>query len=157
MTYDIDDLRSCPAHVPVIAGWIHREWWSTSETTVDGIAEWLKTHLQDNGFPTTLVATFAGKPVGSVCLHRSEAEDRPEFTPYLGALYITPNARGIGIGKALVQALELRAEQLGKSALYLNAANRMVVFYADLGWGVVERNYGANDLNIMRKRIGRAF
>jgi predicted N-acetyltransferase YhbS len=121
---------------------------------VNGIAGWLKTHLDDSGFPVTLVAVSAGQPLGSVSLHTSEAEDRPAFKPYLGALYVTPEARGIGIGEALVRALEMRAKQFGHSALYLNAADSMVAFYERVGWRTVERNYGKKSLNIMQRTTG---
>jgi len=153
VNFSILHLREQARHLPSVAEWIFREWWSNSGSSVQNIENWLKTHLSDGDFPTTLIAIARGEPIGSVSLHDTEAEDRPAFTPYLGALYVSPEWRGSGVGNALVRAVEEHARHCGFRAVYLNAANRMLVFYERLGWHVVEREYSHLKLNIMRRTL----
>jgi predicted N-acetyltransferase YhbS len=150
MNYQLVSLREQPRHLPTIAGWIHAQWWSTTDTPVRAIEQWLATHLGEAGFPATLVAVAAGEPVASVSLHETEAEDRPAYRPYLGALFVKPDHRSHGLGMALVRAVEAEAQRLGHPTLYLNAADRLAPFYEALGWRVVERGYGPKQLNIMQ-------
>jgi hypothetical protein len=86
MSYQLVPLREQPQHSRTIAEWIHRQWWSTTDTPVDTIERWLRTHLGTSGFPTTFVVVSDGQPIGSVSLHDSEAEDRPDYKPF-SALY----------------------------------------------------------------------
>jgi predicted N-acetyltransferase YhbS len=156
MTYQIVLLREQPQHLTTIAEWIHRQWWSGTDTPVESIARWLNTHLGESGFPATFVAVLGGEAVGSVSLHETEAEDRPAYRPYLGALFVKPGHRGRGLGQALVRAVEVHAGQLDYTVIYLNAADATAGLYERLGWQVVERGYGVRQLNIMRRIIRTA-
>src|SRR4051794_39083252 len=98
------------------------------------VRRWVSACAASNGFPGVLVAVAEGTAIGSVFLHRTEAEDRPAFTPYLGALYVEPPWRGQGVGRALVKAVEAHARELAFEALYLNASNSRASFYEALGW-----------------------
>jgi predicted N-acetyltransferase YhbS len=123
MSYRFIPLREKPQHLKAVAEWIHQQWWSNTNTPPDAIERWLGTHLGAEGFPTTLVAIVADDVIGSVSLHETEADDRPAYRPYLGALYVKSSSRGQGIGTALVQALEAHGRNLGLSEIYLNAAD----------------------------------
>jgi predicted N-acetyltransferase YhbS len=151
MTYHLISLREQPQHLATAAEWVHGQWWSGTDTPVEAIERWLGTHLGKEGFPTTLIAVSDGEIAGSVSLHETEAEDRPTYRPYLGALFVKPGSRGHGLGVALVRAVEAHASLLGYSAIYLNAADALVRFYEALGWRVVERAYGRKQLNIMQR------
>lgn len=154
MTCRIVDLRDEAQHLPTIAAWIHGQWWSGSKASVEDIRAWLEIHLDDAAIPTTFVATSGTEAIGSVCLHETEAPDRPSCWPYLGALYVRPAERQHGVGAALVQAVEAHATRLGHAAVYLNAADAMVAYYETRGWAVVERGYGPKRLTVMRCRLG---
>jgi predicted N-acetyltransferase YhbS len=156
MTYELVSLREQPQHLASVAQWIHRQWWSETDTPVEAIERWLSTHLSEAGFPTTLLIIARGRLAGSVSLHQTEADDRPAFRPYLGALFVSPGDRGNGFGIVLVRAVEALARLLGYPAVYLNAADAMARFYEALGWRVVERAYGPKRLNIMERLLERA-
>ena len=155
MKHRIVLLREQPHHLVTVAGWIHRQWWSTTDTPVEGIEQWLKTHLGENGFPATFIAVRDDEVLGSITLHESEAEDRPAYRPYLGAVFVKPDARGQGLAPALVRAVEAHANELGHAAIYLNAADATAGLYEKLGWTIVERGYGPKQLNIMRRWLGK--
>jgi predicted N-acetyltransferase YhbS len=153
MTYQVISLRERPQYLPVIAEWIHRQWWSETDTSIEAIERWLGTHLGEKGFPATFVVVSEGELVGSVSLHETEADDRPAYTPYLGALFVKLSSRGCGFGTALVRAVEAQASLLGYHTLYLNAADALTGFYEALGWQIVERGYGRKRLNIMTQLL----
>jgi predicted N-acetyltransferase YhbS len=151
--YRIVSLQEQPLHLTTAAAWIHRQWWSETDTPVEATEQWLTTHLGDSGFPVTLIAVSEGEIAGTVSLHESEAEDRPVYKPYLGALFVRPDCRGNALGVALVRAVEVHAARLGHSMLYLNAGDATAPFYQGLGWEIVERRYGRKRLNIMRRAL----
>lgn len=151
MSYQFVSLREQPQHLTSVAEWIHRQWWSGTDTPIEAIKRWLSSHLGEEGFPTTFVAVSDGEPIGSISLHETEAEDRPAYKPYLGALFVKPGNRGHGHGGTLVRIVEAHASHLGHPAVYLNAANPLVPFYEALGWRIVERAYGPKQLNIMQR------
>ena len=156
MTYRLISLREQPQHLATVAEWIHRQWWSETNTPAEAIERWLGTHLGEQGFPATLLAVCDGEVAGSASRHETEAEDRPAYRPYLGALFVKPGSRGHGLGVALVGAVEAHARRLGHPALYLNAADALAGFYEALGWRVVERAYGRKRLNIMQRLLAPA-
>ena len=149
--FSIVDIRHCPEHAGLIAAWVHGEWWADSAVPPGEIAAWVRGCVAANGFPGVLVAVSDGSAIGSVFLHKTEAEDRPAYTPYLGALYVEPSARRQGVGRALVRAVERHAAGLGFGRLYLNAMPHRTSFYQALGWSVVESGYGVHGLDIMHR------
>jgi predicted N-acetyltransferase YhbS len=155
MTFQFVSLREQPHHLTTVAEWIHRQWWSETDAPIEAIERWLSTHLGKDGFPTTLVAVSDAEATGTISLHETEAEDRPTYKPYLGALFVKPGSRGRGLGGTLVRAVEAHANQLGHPAIYLNAADSLTHFYEALGWQVVERAYGRKQLNIMQRLLSR--
>ena len=73
-------------------------------------------------------------------------EDLPEaelpggasLSPWLASIFVVPEARGGGIGRALVERAVVQAAGLGIETLYLFTAGQEA-FYRRLGWSVRER------------------
>jgi GNAT superfamily N-acetyltransferase len=150
--FTVIDIKLCPEHVGAVAAWVHREWWA-SKAPVEALTSWVEGCISSDGFPATLVAVSEGRPIGSVFLHPTEAEDRPAYKPYLGALYVEPQWRGKTVGRALVHAVERHAAALRFRRMFLNAAPHRASFYEELGWSIIERANGPHGLNIMRRDL----
>ena len=136
----IEQLSQRPDLLPVIAGWVYNEWWRQVEgTSVDTVTDLLRANLVANRIPMTLVASVDHAPVGTATLlaHDAGTEEWPQLSPWLAAVYVTPECRRRGVGASLVNAIVAHAASLGVSVLYLWTVER-VQFYADLGWNMIE-------------------
>ena len=71
-----------------------------------------------------LVAELAGRPVGCGALRPVGAPGLDERTGELKRMYVAPEARGRGIGRALLTALEAEARTLGFTRLVLETGPR---------------------------------
>ncbi|MEV3930702.1 GNAT family N-acetyltransferase [Streptomyces sp. NPDC049944] len=70
-------------------------------------------------------------------LHGEAAADRTDGDPAagsLGRLAVTRGARGLGVGAALVRAIEEEARALGLAAVDLHAQTHALGFYERLGY-----------------------
>jgi predicted N-acetyltransferase YhbS len=87
-----------------------------------------------SGYPATLVALADDdRLLGSVSLIPTDAPEFPEYTPWLASLYVTPSARGAGVGAALIGAITDHARRLGFATLYLFTPGSPKI-YLRCGW-----------------------
>jgi predicted GNAT family N-acyltransferase len=94
----------------------------------------------------------SGKIVGVGRLHRMAG--RQGQIRYMA---VEPRVQGRGIGKALLQELEVRAAQEGMIEIYLNAREESLQFYTESGYellGPAHLLFGAIPHFRMRKRLG---
>jgi predicted N-acetyltransferase YhbS len=147
-------LAARPDLVPLIAEWGHATWGHLrSGDTPAKRAERLKRHLQADAVPSTIVALdAAGVPVGSAALLAHDIDGDPRG-PWLASVYVVPERRGEGFGKAVVGAIEASAARAGIDLLYLFTPDKMS-FYAALGWAAVETlDYRGEHITVMTKRV----
>lgn len=71
-------------------------------------------HPDQNG----LIALLDGRPVGLVHFIYHAHNWRMEQVCYLQDLYAAPEARGLGVGRALIEAVYARADTDGRPAVY---------------------------------------
>src|SRR5690242_5114925 len=79
----------------------------------------LQTAAASRTLPRVLVAAAHGDLLGSVNLLLCEMTVRPHLTPWLGQLYVVENARGQGVGEALLAAAAQYVHTLGHPRLFL--------------------------------------
>lgn len=88
--------------------------------------------LKDPGDAEVIVAELDGQLVGSVLLFPPESNSYGDWVddasyPELRLLAVTPEARGRGIGKMLMEACIERSRQAGASAIGLHTGDSMAV------------------------------
>lgn len=103
-----------------------------------GVAEEIEYDAYDAGAVHVLACGPDGAPLGTGrLLHGSAAVGRTgadASVGSLGRLAVTAAARGLGVGAALVLAIEDEARRLGLRAVDLHAQTRAVGFYERLGY-----------------------
>ncbi len=87
-----------------------------------------------DGLPAGVVALLEGEVVGcATLLADDEVAGLEHATPWLGNVLVAPEARGHGIGGALVDAIERDARRRGAQTLHL-ITDTAVAWYAARGW-----------------------
>ena len=127
--------------VATLAAWHHAQWGHLYSHWTKGVAAAeLEDHaLRTSGLPTSLLAFEGEELLGSVSLVFEDAPELQEHgSPWLASLYVKPEARGRGIGAALVRAALARAAEEGVGELFLFTPEHKD-FYARLGWRPLAR------------------
>jgi GNAT superfamily N-acetyltransferase len=136
----IEAIGRHPACIEPLARWHHQEWGALyDDWTLDAATAELVDHATRTSLPTTLLLMDGEDLLGSVSLL---VEDAPALqdrgSPWLGSLFVLPEARGRGGGRVLVEAAVAHAAREGVAVLRLFTLWHEH-FYASLGWQVEER------------------
>lgn len=91
-----------------------------------------------------VVAELDGTVVGLAALHTSLTLEYDQPAAKLSAIVVDEAARGLGVGRALVEALVLEARERGCRLIFLTTAERRSdahSFYGRLGFQYTGRRY----------------
>ena len=103
MTCQVQQLSECVQHLEAVANWIFYQWWSRRCDSVEAVLAWLRTHTQKDKVPYTVVALVEGIPVGSCSVIQNDCVHRPQYSPWLAAVFVKPEMRLRGIASAMLQ------------------------------------------------------
>ncbi len=153
----IRDLADHLEFVPQIARWHWGEWGDHMDPT-DSEARWqelIASRSQRGSVPFTKLVLLSEVLVGtaSVCWDDDDA-DFADQGPWLTGMFVQGPARNLGIGRALLGAVEAECRDLGFEDLWLHTgeAHR---FYERCSWHVVRpRAYVGVD-TVMRRTLAR--
>jgi predicted N-acetyltransferase YhbS len=123
--------------VSICARWRAREF-SVLATNYENELKSLESFTADQTNQVALIAKCDGVPAGTCLLVKSEIEPRHPVSPWLAGLFVTPEYRRLGVGQALVRAIEVQAKSRGNARLYLYTTNA-ARYYERLGWNVTDR------------------
>ncbi len=150
----IDYLKNHPKYVTLCAQWAFNEWGhykptDTLETFIASREKYLNEHI-----PFTLLAFDGEIPVGMCSL----AETRgllPGLTPWLAALYVTPDYRNQKIGTLLEETICEKARSMGFKKIYLFTSDVNVIpWYEKHNWEVLSKEWLINhEVTTMEKDL----
>jgi GNAT superfamily N-acetyltransferase len=125
---------------PTLARWHHDEWGHLyDDWPFDAALAEMEAQIDPDRVPTTLVAlSDEGEVLGSVSLLAEDLPACPHLSPWLGSLFVRPDARGQGLGGRLVEAAVQEARRLGLPQFYLFTSDHEA-YYAARGWSICER------------------
>jgi N-acetylglutamate synthase-like GNAT family acetyltransferase len=149
MPFTISDLRQCPEFFDTVAERIWRAWWQPGGHPLVYIQDRLRENLNGAPVPFALVAHEGNAFLGTASAIASDIPDRPQFTPWVAAVWVEPPARRRGIGAALVGRAAQGCFALGFARAYLCARPHRSGFYESLGWTAIERDVGPEQMNIL--------
>jgi GNAT superfamily N-acetyltransferase len=138
----ISDLRERPEFFDAVADRIWQAWWKRHGVAREYIETRLRETLAGPGIPIALVAHEGDAFLGTASLIASDFDERPDYTPWVAAVWTEPAARSRGIGRALVERACAAGFALGYPRLYLSAAAARRSYYVELGWTVREDGVG---------------
>jgi len=118
--------------------------------TLDDVTASFEARANVHSLPLTLVAMDHSRVIGTGSLKMEDLEVRPQFSPWLGGLFVVPEHRNRGIGTALIDRLLDEARRLHLTALYLWTPSAESL-YAKLGWNTIERlDYCGYSVSLMK-------
>ena len=107
------------------------------DVPIERVIQKYESHLNDTQLPITFVAIDGEKPVG-MCSLRENDGIRPDLTPWLGSLVVSPAYQKQGIAPLLIEATQQKAKDLGFKKIYLFAFDPNIPdYYSRLGWSII--------------------
>jgi GNAT superfamily N-acetyltransferase len=144
----ISDLRLRPEFFDIVAMRIWQAWWEADGIPLDHISGRLRDNMNAEPIPLALVAHDGDTFLGTASVIASDLAERPQWTPWVAAVWVEPEARNRGVGSAMVERAAKDCFALGFSRAYLCARPRLSRFYQAMGWTIFERNVGSHHLSV---------
>ncbi|WP_346836801.1 GNAT family N-acetyltransferase [Microbulbifer sp. SAOS-129_SWC] len=150
----IDNLIEHPHAVAELARWHFDEWCHLyPEQGLDDFTEDLQRSLQGGPLPATWVLVDNGRIWGSASVLERDMVTNLHLRPWLASVYVHPQQRGRGGGRALVSAVTAACRERGLTELYLFTPGQEQ-FYQSLGWTLLKREtYRGEEVAIMNQRL----
>jgi len=148
VTIAISDLRDQPQFRDAIADRVWRAWWREQGTPLDEIRAWVDTSLDPGPLPMALVAHEGEAFAGTASVIACDLAERPQFSPWVAALWVEPHFRMRRVGHALVERAAATAFAQGAATVYLCAREHLHGFYVRQGWTLIERDVGERRLGV---------
>jgi GNAT superfamily N-acetyltransferase len=143
--------------VPIVARWYFDEWGHrVPDSTFEKTCASIEAALDRDRLPLPLLALEGERVVGVAELKPHEMLSiYPEKTPWLGGVFVSPEARGKGIASQLALRIAAIASSRGVERLYLQTTALDGGLYGRLGWQPIEQVFyrGLDEL-VMEKTLG---
>jgi N-acetylglutamate synthase-like GNAT family acetyltransferase len=150
-SFTISDLRQRPEFFDTVAERIWQAWWKANGHPLDYISARLRENLSATPIPFALVAHHGEAFLGTASVIASDLAERPQFTPWVAAVWVDPEARQRGIGATLVDRAAQDCFALGVARAFLCARPQRAGYYEKLGWTSIEREVGQHRLSVLTR------
>ncbi|MGB3445520.1 MAG: GNAT family N-acetyltransferase [Xanthobacteraceae bacterium] len=145
----ISPLSERPEFFDQIADRIWRAWWQPNGVSRDYITERMKEGLASGEMPRAFVAHEGAVFAGTASVIASDLDERPQYSPWVAAVWIEPEFRSRRIGRQLIAHTARYALSLGVPKVYLTARPSRRSLYEELGWTAIEEGVGDLDFTIL--------
>ncbi|WP_378945250.1 GNAT family N-acetyltransferase [Mesorhizobium sp. ANAO-SY3R2] len=151
-TYAISDLCDRPEFAGEVADRIWNAWWRADGHELAFIRGLVDENFTSTSLPMALVAHDGDAFLGTAHLIDNDLESRPQYSPWVAAVWVDEAHRKSGIGAALVRAAADAAFAKEFDTVYLCAKPAVSAFYEQMGWQRIEE--GVEGLNVfaMKRR-----
>jgi GNAT superfamily N-acetyltransferase len=142
VTFEISDLRQQPAFRDTVADRIWRAWWKLDGYSFDQISKRLADVMRGDRIPFAIVAHDGSEFLGSTLGIASDMADRPQYSPWVAAVWVEPQHRLKQVGRSLVSHAAQVCFSRGFERIYLCSSSSRRNFYTRQGWLPIEENVG---------------
>lgn len=146
----ISNLKRRPGFSATIGERVWKAWWEWKGTPLSQIASLVEDNLSAGSLPFALVAHRGDTFLGTASVVVSDCEERPLLSPWVAAVWVEPEARGAGIGRAIVLEAAKTTFALGFDCVYLCSRPERLAFYTNMGWQVLEEDVDGEGLVVFR-------
>lgn len=136
-------IRIYPLHekkslYPILAYWSFNNWYLGRDVPFRYVLQEYRNRADAGSLPYSFVACMDDLPVGMVSVKFNDMLNRPDLSPWMSALYVTPEYRNTGIGKLLISAVLQDCQDNGIKRIFLFVDSRyrekLSAYYSKLGW-----------------------
>lgn len=138
--YSISDIKGQPQFFAITADRIWRAWWKSQGYDFEFIKGLMEENRTTHNIPVALIAHDGDEFLGTVSLIASDLSSRPDYSPWVAALWVDEPYRSRGIGSTLVTAAIQIARDQQFETVYLGATSDKHEFYVARGWLLSEKN-----------------
>jgi GNAT superfamily N-acetyltransferase len=149
--FTISKLRDRPQFFDTV---VHRIWefsWRAEGYSLDHVARGLRDIVAATTFPFALVAHDGETYVGSSLGIASDLDGRPQYTPWVAAVWVESQYRNHTVGRSLVSHTAQICFEQGFKRVYLCARPARNDFYVRQGWVPIENGIGKHHLTVFIK------
>ncbi len=151
----ISDLRERPQFAGTIADRVWRAWWREQGVSLGQIEAMVAECMDNHEIPLSLLAHDGAAFHGCAHLIASDLDERPQYTPWVAAVWVEESVRRSGLGTRLVLAAAEKGFSQGFDTIYLCAEPHLSSFYEKMGWRCIEEGVdGLSVFSISRRRAG---
>ena len=101
--------------------------------------------------PRAFVAHQGGVFAGTASVIASDLDERPQYSPWVAAVWIEPQFRSKRIGRRLIAHAADHAFNVGVPRVFLTARPARRSLYESLGWDMVEEGVSHLQLTIFKR------
>jgi GNAT superfamily N-acetyltransferase len=150
----ISDLRDKPGFAGIVAERIWNAFWKDEGHPLELLTGLVQLNFDSGPIPTAFVAHEGERFLGTVSVIANDEESRPQYTPWVAALWVEPEARQNGIGAALVKRAAEFAFGTGAPRVYLLSRERRRAYYEGMGWSMLEADVLEPGLHVLIRDAG---
>ncbi len=143
----ISPLRHHPEFFDNVADRIWQAWWKPHGVPLAYISGRLREGMTAAPLPQAFVAHEAGVFAGTASVIASDMDERPQYSPWVAAVWVEPEFRSRGLAPRLIARAVDHALSSGAPRVYLTARPPLRGFYERQGWKVIEE--GVSDLDLI--------
>jgi GNAT superfamily N-acetyltransferase len=123
---------------PILAYWSYNNWYLTRNVPFKLVMQEYKRRAELEALPCSFVAFWDELPVGMVSIKETDMLRRQELSPWLSALYVSPEYRERGVGTELIRAVLNYCSYKGFKRIFLfidcRFMNKLENYYRTRGW-----------------------
>jgi GNAT superfamily N-acetyltransferase len=150
LTFQISNFREQQRYGAIIADRVWNAWWRNAGRSVSDVERRVEEMAQDHPLPMAVVAHNDHGYLGSAFLIHSDMEERPQYSPWVAAVWVEAAERRRGVGRALIAEAAKMAGSLGCRTAYICCQPDLEGFYSRISWQVVEQAAGAKRLSVLK-------
>jgi len=123
---------------PILAYWSYQNWYLKRNIPFQLILHEYKRRAEIDALPLSFIAFWGELPVGMVSVKETDMLRRQDLSPWLSALYVSPEYRNKGIGTELILSVLNLCSYKGfkRVFLFIDSRNlkKLEGFYGTRGW-----------------------
>jgi GNAT superfamily N-acetyltransferase len=146
--FEVSNLNEVSDFKSIVAYRIWKAWWRPHGYMLQVATDLFDDLPVARSIPFCLVAHDDGRYLGSVLGLVSDLDERPELSPWVGALWVEPEFRRQGVAAGLVKAALTEVFSVGHEVAFLCATAEKRVMYQNQGWKLIEEKVGEGELDV---------